>query len=146
MKFLSILSLLEMNQAPLKVKLNKKIVKKVNHPKTEPLEKSSQLLNLLNYSLLIKNELDCIIINKLPTTILLNDVKDSYVINENINTGYETQIFIMFMYKHINNHLLHDFNRVIYPINDYSNIFENMLKDLDEMNFLMTFSQIKQIM
>jgi len=123
-------------------------VKKTPTPKiiTEPIEKSTQLLNLVNYSILIKNELECIVNNKLPTTILVNDVKDTYIINEKINAGYETQIFIMFMYKSINNHLVNDFNRVIYPINDYSNIFGNMLKDLDEMNFLMTLSQIKQIM
>ena len=118
--------------------------------KSEPFEISVKKLTLKDYAIMIKNEYEFIYKNKFPTVIRFlnkgekNEIS-TCIINETINSGYETQLFIMYSYKDLNQHCINEFDRIIYPINDY-NILKEILLNMPELDFLSLFAEIKRVM
>ncbi len=129
------------------IKLNKMSLKKNKKP-VIPFIECNEEYNLIDYALLIKAEYECACKHKIQTIIKFfeNEINTKYKINEVINPGYETQKYIMYMYKIINEHSVNEFSRVIFPINNYTERLEGILKDMPEMMFLKIFADIKSKM
>lgn len=99
-------------------------------------------LSILDYAFLIKNELDFIISNKKPTNIIFKNTEKRCIVNEKVNTSYETQCYIMYKYKLLSNNIVDEFERIIEPINKYHELDE-LLKILTDLQFISLFAGIK---
>jgi hypothetical protein len=106
-------------------------------------EEVSKERDILQYAFLVKNELDYIINNKIPTNIIFKDKTiKRCIINETVNTNYETQCYIMYKYKSLTGNTVDEFERIISPVNMYQEL-DKILKKLTTFEFLSIFADIK---
>lgn len=113
------------------------------------LQETEKTLSIEQYAQLIKNEYDFALAQNIPLHIAYfsgcqQTSCKKYVIKENTNTAYETLLYLMFLYKTINDHTIAEFSRIIYPVNAYSVSLDGLLRSLNELSFLSTIADLKQ--
>lgn len=119
-------------------KKESKIIKK------EDFEQTEDKYNLYTYALLIKNEFEFIYNNKIPLNIDFikkNEIKKC-LINKIINSGYETQCYIMYKFKKLKGNTYNEFEQILLPISNYENL-DSMLYCMNDSEFLISFADIK---
>lgn len=112
-----------------------------------PFTEVKEFTKIIYWAIVLKSEYEAIFTNKIPTDIIFFEEKESIktcIINEKIDFGYETQIYIMYLYKKFNEHSITEFTRIIKPINNY-NMLKKLLTGVPELQFLTIFSDIKRI-
>ena len=96
---------------------------------------------LLEHAKSIKKEFDAKVSEQKPLKIIKKP-SQKYNITTDLDTGYETQIYIIYRYKTLKNKPVHEFQRVLSPSRENKKLTE-FLKKLSGTQFLLAFAEVK---
>ena len=102
-------------------------------------------LTVFEWISILKSEYSAVFQTKIPVRIefFKKQCKDgTYIINTELDAGYESKCYLTYMYKKIKKHSVLEYSRIIHPVKPYKKLLA-LLKNMDEKTFLLAFANIK---